>query len=42
MGGGGEEGDCIPIATLSSPEFCIKVGSDERRFNVSYCEGAKS
>ena len=30
----GEEGDYIPIATLSPPE-CIKMGSDERRFNVS-------
>ena len=30
------EGDYVPIATLSPPElFCIKVGSDERHFNVS-------
>ena len=27
----GEEGDYIPIATLS----CIKMGSDENHFNVS-------
>ena len=32
----GGEGDYIPIATLSPPEwFCIKVGSDESHFNVS-------
>ena len=32
----GEEGDYIPIATLSPPdEFCIKMGSDESHFNVS-------
>ena len=31
----GEEGDYIPIATLSPPELrCIKVGSDESHFNV--------
>ena len=30
----GEEGDYIPIATLSPPE-CIKVGSDESHFHVS-------
>ena len=35
-GGGGVEGDYIPIATLSPPEYsCIKMGSDESRFNVS-------
>ena len=38
-GGGmevGGEGDYIPIATLSPPnDSCIKVGSDERHFNVS-------
>ena len=32
----GGEGDYIPIATLSPPEyFCIKVGSDKSHFNVS-------
>ena len=33
----GEEGDYIPIATLSPPEndFCIKVGRNESHFNVS-------
>ena len=33
----GEEGDYIPIATLSplKNDFCIKVGSDESHFNVS-------
>ena len=32
----GEEGDYIPIGTLSPPnDFCIKVGSDESHFNVS-------
>ena len=32
----GEEGDYIPIATLSPPDdFCIKMGSDESHFNVS-------
>ena len=33
----GEEGDYIPIATLSPPEndSCIKMGSDESHFNVS-------
>ena len=30
----GEEGDYIPIATLSPPS-CIKMGSDESHFNVS-------
>ena len=30
----GEEGEYIPIATLSPPE-CIKMGSDESHFNVS-------
>ena len=30
----GEEGDYIPIDTLS-PLSCIKMGSDERHFNVS-------
>ena len=32
----GEEGDYIPIATLSPRnEFCIMMGSDESHFNVS-------
>ena len=32
----GGEGDYTPIATLSPPnDFCIKMGSDERHFNVS-------
>ena len=34
----GEEGDCIPVATLPPPEkkySCIKMGSDESHFNVS-------
>ena len=33
----GEEGDYIPIATLSPPlrMTCIKMGSDESHFNVS-------
>ena len=34
----GEEGDYIPIATLSPPEYDdsgIKMGSDESHFNVS-------
>ena len=32
----GEEGEYIPIATLSSPRMtCIKMGSDESHFNVS-------
>ena len=31
----GGEGDYIPIATLSPPDSCIKMGSDESRFNVS-------
>ena len=36
MEGGGEEGEHIPIATLSPPRItCIKTGSDESRFNVS-------
>ena len=38
MKGGGEEGDYIPIATLSRHhhnDFCIKVGSDKSHFNVS-------
>ena len=45
VGGGGGEGDYIPIATLSPPylslhchhqnDFCIKVGSDESHLNVS-------
>ena len=31
----GEEGDYIPIATLSPPEYsCIKMGSDKSHFNV--------
>ena len=34
-GGGGGEGDYIPIATLSPPDFYIKMGSDENHFNVS-------
>ena len=36
----GEQGDCIPIATLSPPEcWCIKMGSIESHFNVSVgCE----
>ena len=29
------EGDYIPVATLSPPESCFKVGSDECHFNVS-------
>ena len=33
-GGGGGEGDYIPIATLSPPERLL-VGSDESHFNVS-------
>ena len=34
VGGGG---DYIPIATLSPPEYsCIKMGSDESHFNVSF------
>ena len=33
----GEEGDYIPIATLSPPDdSCIKMGSDESHFNVSF------
>ena len=33
----GEEGDYIPIVTLSphQNDSCIKMGSDERHFNVS-------
>ena len=32
----GEEGEYIPIATLSHQnDFCIKMGSDESHFNVS-------
>ena len=34
----GEEGDYIPIATLSPPEMTpagIKMGSEESHFNVS-------
>ena len=32
----GEEGEYIPIATLSPPEMtCIKMGSDKSHFNVS-------
>ena len=32
----GEEGEYIPIATLSPPRMtCIKIGSDESHFNVS-------
>ena len=32
----GEEGDYIPIATLSPPEYSrIKMDSDESNFNVS-------
>ena len=25
----GEEGDYIPVATLSQSEYCFKMGSDE-------------
>ena len=33
----GEEGDYISIATLSHQnDSCIKMGSDESHFNVSY------
>ena len=36
-GGGGEEGDCIPIATLyHQNDSCIKTASDESRFIVSF------
>ena len=37
----GEEGEYIPIATLSITRMtCIRVGSDESHFNVSLlCEG---
>ena len=39
----GEEGDYIPIATLSPPEFsCIKMGSDESYINVSVGNGRQS
>ena len=31
----GGEGDYIPIATLSPPDFCIKKVSGESHFNVS-------
>ena len=33
----GEEGDYVPIATLSPPECdsCIETGSDESHFTVS-------
>ena len=32
----GEEGDYIPLATLSQSEWsCIKMGIDEKHFNVS-------
>ena len=32
----GEEGEHIPIATLSPPKMtCIKMGNDESHFNVS-------
>ena len=32
----GEDGEYIPIATLSPPRMtCIKMGSDESQFNVS-------
>ena len=31
----GEEGDCIPIATLSPLTRMTQEGSDESRFNVS-------
>ena len=39
--GCGGRGGTIPNAALSPPEqFCIKMGSDENRFNVSInCEG---
>ena len=39
----GEEGDYIPIATLSPPVVsCIKMGSDESHFNVSVGSGGQS
>ena len=31
----GGEGNYIPIATLSPPDSCIKIDSDESHFNVS-------
>ena len=31
----GEEGEYIPIATLTTRVTCIKMGSDEIYFNVS-------
>ena len=32
----GEEGDYLPIATMSPwNDSCIKIGSDESHFNVS-------
>ena len=31
----GGEGDYIPTATLSPPDSCIEMGSDESHFNVS-------
>ena len=38
----GEEGDYIPIATLSPPEdSCIKMCSDENHFSVSLIVGDK-
>ena len=36
-----EEEDYIPIATLSPPECCIKMGSDESHFRVSLIERDK-
>ena len=38
----GEEGDYIPIATLSPPDSCIRMGSDESHFNVSVGSGGQS
>ena len=31
----GEEGEYIPIATVTTRMTCIKIGSDESHFNVS-------
>ena len=39
----GEEGDYIPIATLSlQNDSCIMMGSDESHFNVSVGSDGKS
>ena len=39
----GEEGDYIPIATLSPPDdFCIKMNSDENHFTVLVLSDRKS